>query len=345
MVAGLFDLEDVRGGRDALGAVEGARLWARARLGEAPLAAAAELAARGDPEAAAMLSGAAAFAGPDELGALAQHAVGVDGLCAVVLAPWIAPASRVAAAEALGQGEALPASLAALGHLADGDKKPPWAQASRALAALVVRATPEARREADRIREAARHVRDGVQGELRRQRYLREVASGGIHPVVGSLVGDTGAFFAGLLPPIEDIARTALVPFLVTVLRGPSEPARQRVLAMFQRRWREPAGPSLSAIARTSLRGREASLGPMVVRALDSLGALDGLAAALGCAPGPVRVAALGALESLSPRTLADCEPTLLDAALHRAVTDPDGALADRARALQEAALTVRAGA
>ncbi len=341
----VFGLDDVRGPREALVEVPAARLWARVRGGEAPLAAAAVLAGRGDRAAGVILAGAAAFAGADELGPLAEHPAGVEGLCAVVLAPWIAAAVRVAAAEALGQGPAAGASLAALGHLADGDKKPPWAQSLRAFAALSARAEPEALREAERLREAARQVRAGVQGMLRRQKVLREVASGEIHPVVGALVGDTGEFFAGLLPPLEDVARGALLPFLVAVLRGPSEATRARVLAMFQRRWREPAGPVLSAIARTPLRGRDSALGPSVVRALDALGSVDSLAAALGCAPGPVRAAALGALESLGPRSLAECDPALLAAAIDRACDDPDPALAARAAALREVALTLRQGA
>lgn len=345
MAEDVFALDDVQGAREALGTASDARLWARLRWGESPLAAASVLAARGDAAARVTLSGAAAFATVDELAPLAGDAAGAEGLCAVMLAPWMAPAVRVAAAEALGQGPATAAVLAALGHLAEGEKKPPWSQAVKAAAALAPGASAEARREAERMRSAARQVREGVRGVLRRQEFQREVAAGGMHPVVGMLVGDAGEFLAGLLPPIVDAARPALVPYLVTVLRGPSEDARTRVLAMFQRRWRPIAGPPLSAVVRTPLKGREATLGPSLVRALGSLGAVGALSAALVSAPASARAVALGALEALGARGLAEGDVAALLAALARTARGADPSLAARAEALGAVALTLRAGA
>ncbi|MBL8604762.1 MAG: hypothetical protein JNK72_22740 [Myxococcales bacterium] len=330
----------------SLGSLDDATLLLRMRFGESPLGAAAVLASRGHAEAARVAAGGAVFLGHDALASLpAAGPMGAEGLLAVVTAPWLSPNARVAAAEALGLCEPTSAMVAALSQLSEGPKKPPYAQCLKALQGLAARVPDAQFQEAERLKSWARQVREGVKGLLRRQEVQRMVAAGELHPVVGLLVGDEGAFLAGLLPPVADGAREGLTPSLVAVLRSPAETERNRVLAMFQRRWRDPGARVFGALARTPHKGREAGLGQGLVKALGVMGAVDELAAVLGAMGGPLRAGALGELERLGARGLVEADPAVLGAALGRAQDDPDPGVAARARALSASALTMLEGA
>lgn len=319
-MSGPFDFADVAGAAVALRALPpGAndRLAQRVLRGESPLAAAAELTRRGDGRGHRPLVGAAAFATPDELGALAQveGPSGTDALACVALASWLPPASRLAAVEALGRATVTPRSLAALAELAAAQK--PMPQALKALADVTARAAG-LRDEAERLRTTARQMREGVRGVIHRQEHQRKVAAGETHPVMGLLVGDEGDFLAGLVPPIADGAREALMPALVALLRSPAEARSQRALAVLQRRWREVAAPALSCAARTPAKAKEAAAALAAVKALAAMGAGDDLVAVVAVTAGAVRAAALAELERAIERGATDIDAQLLSQALER---------------------------
>ena len=315
-----FDFADVAGVGAALRALPPSandRLAQRVLRGESPLSAAAELTRRGDDRGLRALAGAAAFASPDELSALATvpGATGADALACVALASWLPPASRLAAVEALGRAPATARSYAALAELAAAQK--PMPQAAKVLAEVTPRAAPMAI-EAERLRATAKQMREGVRGVIHRQEHQRKVAAGELHPGVGLLVGDEGEFLAGVVPPIADGAREALLPALVALLRSPVEARRQRALALLQRRWREVAAPALSCAARTPAKAKEAAAALAVVKALAGVGAHDDLVAVVAMTTGAVRAAAIAELERAVERGATDIDAQLLSRALER---------------------------
>lgn len=337
-----FALDDVTGGASVLRALPPEaepRLVARYLRGENPLAAGAELCRRGDARALAALTGAVAYLAPEDLGSLADCGgdAGSSALAAAVLASWLTPAQRVAAAEALGRANVTSASYAALAEIAEGAKKPPWSQAAAALAVVGPKAPTPVRDEMERLRTVARQVRDGVRGVLRRQEFQRAIASGSLHPAVASLVGDGGEFLAGLLPPIADAAREPLTPYLLTALRAPADDVRAKILGFLQRRWREVAAAPLGGVARTTFKPRDVGIALAAVRALAALGAHDDLVTVTGAMSGAVRGAALGELAKVAERGALEADGALVNAALTRAVGDPDASVRARAEMLLRA--------
>lgn len=337
-----FALDDVSGGASVLRALPpeaAARLVARYLRGENPLAAGAELCRRGDSRALAALTGAAAYLAPEDLSALADCGAdaGSSALAAVTLAPWLTPAQRVAAAEALGRASVTAAGYAALAEIAEGAKKPPWSQAAAALAVVGPKATTPVRDEMERLRTVARQVRDGVRGVLRRQEFQRAIASGALHPAVAFLVGDGGEFLAGLLPPIADSAREPLTPYLLTAMRAPADEVRAKILGFLQRRWREVAAAPLGCVARTTFKPRDVGIALASVRALAAVGAHDELVAVVGAMSGAVRGAALGELAKVAERGALEADGALVTAALVRAMGDSDASVRARAEAMTRA--------
>jgi hypothetical protein len=319
-----FAFDDVTGTAATLSALPAAlneRLAARAVRGESPLAAAAELARRGDLRGLEALTGAAAFAAPEDLAviALAGGAVGADALACVALAPWLAAPSRVAAVEALGRATLTAASYAAVSVAAERAPKPIGPLAATVLADMATRAAGPLRDEQKQLLSVARQVQEGVRGVIHRQELQRRVARGALHPIVGMLTGDDGEFLAGTLPPIDDGAREGLIAPLVTLLRAPNDARRAQVLGLLQRRWREVAAPALSCVARTPLKHKESAVTLAAVRALAAMGALDELAAVVGSGGGPVRAAALAELTKALARGATDVDRALVDAAMRRA--------------------------
>lgn len=329
-----FDFDDVSGSSASLADADVARVTARMTRGESPMPAAAALARRGDERAARWLAGAVAFVSPEDLSALARTTHGVDALAALVPAAWIPLPQRIAAADALADAVATPAAAAALLEVAEGPQRPPLSQCQRAHA-RVDAGLDDARREArDRLRGVAKQVRDGVRGTLRRQEFQRAVADGSMHPVVGVLVGDQGAFLAGLLPPIADEAREALLPYLLTVARAPDEAQRQRVFGVLQKRWREAAAPSLSLVARTPWKARESTFAALAARALGAMGAVDELVSVAGSVGGGARAAALDELARLCREVPPEIDAAVWSAAMTRAAGDPTPAVRARAESL-----------
>jgi len=315
-----FDFADVAGVGAALRALPAGasdRLAQRVVRGESPLSPAAELTRRGDPRGHRVLAGAAAFAAPDELAplALVEGPTGTDALACVALASWLPPAARLAAVEALARAPVTPRGYAALAELAAAQK--PMPQAVSGLADVTPRAVG-VREEGERLRAMAKQMRDGVRGVIHRQEHQRKVASGELHPVMGLLVGDEGDFLAGLVPPIADGAREALMPALMALLRSPIEARRARVLAVLQRRWREVAAPVVSCVARTPAKAKEAAAALAAVKALAAMGAHDELVATVAVTAGAVRAAAIAELERAVERGATDIDAQLLSRALER---------------------------
>jgi hypothetical protein len=322
MVDDPFALDDVAGGAAQLSTLPAAlndRLARRVTLGENPLAAAAELTRRGDPRGLRALVGAAAFAAPEDLAALALAGdAGAESLAVVSLAQWLPTASRDASVDALARASLTPATFAALAELVDGPKKPPWSRASAVLADMTPRAVGTVRDEAAKLRSIARQMREGARGVIHRQECQRKVASGALHPVAAMLIGDDGAFLAGLLPPIADAAREGLVAPLVTLLRAPSDERRTQVLGFLQRRWKELAAPALSCVARTALKHKESGATLAATRALSAMGALDELAAVVASTAGPVQLLARTELTRALQKPVTEYDRALVDAALLR---------------------------
>lgn len=315
-----FDFTDVAGPGATLRSLPASandRLAARVLRGESPLAAAAELVRRGDARGLRALAGAAAFAQPDELSALAlaPAPIGPDALACVALASWLPMAVRLAAMEALGHAPASAPSYAALTELNAAQRSIP--QAARALAALSPRAVA-VRDEGERLRAVARQVRDGVRGVLFRQEQQRKIAVGALHPIVGMLVGDEGDFLAAIVPPIADEAREGLVAPWLALLRSPVEARRERVVALLQRRWREVAALPVSCAARTPAKARELAAALAAVQALAGMGAHDDLVAVVAVTAGAVRTTAVAALERAVERGATDIDAALLAFALDR---------------------------
>jgi hypothetical protein len=338
-VSAALDFADVAGDGAALDALppeHNARIFARWSHGPNPLAAGAALLRRGDLRALAGVVGAAVFLAPEDVGALrAAGGHGTDALAAVLLCPWALPAARVAAAEALGGATVTPAGYAALAEVVAGPKVPARAAAERALADVAPQARGATRDQGEQWRTYAAQVRDGRRNPLQKQELQRAIAAAGVHPVMALVLGDDGAFLAGLLPPIDDAARAPLLPFLLATARSDKEALRVKVFGVFQRRWREVAAAALSAVARTPLKAREAGVGAQAARALGAMGATEGLVAAAAYGNAAARAAALTELAKLGAR-LGEVE--LLGEALALAAGDADAAV-QRAVASVRAAL------
>lgn len=290
-MSGPADFDDVAGDGAALDALApelNDRLLARWSAGPGPLPAGAALLRRGDLRAGAGVLGAAVFLAAEDVGSLrATGAAGSDALAAVVLCAWAPMAQRVAAAEALAGAAVTSAGYAALAEAAAGPKVPVRASAERVLADVAPQAAGPVREAGDRWRLYARQLREGRRNPLQRQELQRAIAAADVHPVVGLLVGDDGSFLAGVVPPIDDAARAPLLPYLMATARTDPEALRVKVFGAFQRRWREVAAGTLSAVARTPLKAREAGIGALAVRALVAMGAtesLDAIAAYGGAA-------------------------------------------------------------
>lgn len=330
-----FALDAVSGGHDALAALPPSAaeaLTARVFRGLSPLCAAAELVRRGDLRTARVLVGAAAYLDAEDVGVLAVVPGGSDALAGLLLAPGLAPVVRTSAAAALAGAHPTAAALAALAETSDGPRRVQGAAAS--LAELTLRADPAVQDDAERLRSVGRQVRDKVRGTLRRQELQRAVASATLHPVVAWLAGDTD-FLAAILPPVADAARETLLPHLLAAARGGDESLRSQVVGLLHRRWRDVAAAPLSCIVRTPWRGRDASLGPLFITALGTLGAVDELVSVVGASVsiggmggmGTVRLTALGELSRVSPKIRGEIDPALFTAALARCQSDPDPAV------------------
>lgn len=300
--------------------------------GADPLPAAAELVRRGDLSPTLVLHGAATFLDASDVGALARCG-GADALALVALSSLVPASSRVAAAEALALAPLTAAGLAAALELAEGPNRPPQAQARAALDALVPTASREQHKLAERYRSLARHLRDKARERPHRQELQRELGLGTLHPIVGALAGESD-FVVSLVPPIADGARGPLVPHLIALLRHPTEAVSLRALALFQRRFREPAAPALSALARSAMRGRDAEVPARAVRALASLGALDQCLLALAVGPKSARLTALAELERATPKARAELDPEALARAAEAQGSDDDSSVARRVEAL-----------
>lgn len=278
------DFDDVAGEGAALDALPpelGERLFARWSAGPSPLAAGASLVRRGDLRAMQGVLGAAAFLAADDLAALRSGgAAGSDALAAVMLCAWAPVAQRVAAAEALAGATVTSAMYAALAEVVAGPKVPVRASAERVLADVAPQAAGATREAGERWRLYAKQLRDGKRNPLQRQELQRAIAAADVHPVVGLLLGDDGGFLAGVVPPIDDAARGPLLPYLMAAARTDQEALRGKVFGVFQRRWREVAAGTLSALARTPLKAREAGTGALAVRALVAMGDAEAVAAA-----------------------------------------------------------------
>ncbi len=131
------------------------------RGGASPFSAAAALARGGDLSAARCLATAPAFALPAEALALGEVSDPVvsDALAAATLGGPLAAPLREAATTALERGAVTGASLAALAEVAEGPRRPPWAQSVRALELSLARSDAAQRAEMDRLRNAARQLR------------------------------------------------------------------------------------------------------------------------------------------------------------------------------------------
>jgi hypothetical protein len=324
-----FAFEDVAGAFAALHNASSERLYDRLVRGEQPLAAAAELARRGDLRAHRAMVGCAAFLTPEEVPVLALCGdAGADALAFVALATWLPLPLRVAAVSSMGTASPTAAVFAALQELSQGAQRPPQAQAVSALADVSARVSNAAREECTRLRDVARQVREGHGSVIRRQGFQREVAAGTLHPLVGVLLVDEGEFLAGMLPPIADGAREALVTPLLGVLRGTHEDRRQRCLGFLQRRWRDVAVAALSCAARTVSKQREGALA--AVRALAAMGAHDDLVYAVGSTSGAVRMSALNELLKVVERN-GEYDRDMAEHGLVRAQTDHDAGVRKRA--------------
>ena len=305
MSAGL-DFSDVAGegaALDALPPERSARLFERWGYGPNPLPAGAALLRRGDLRPMQGLLGAAVFLAPDDVGALrAAGASGTDALAAVALCAWAPMNARVAAAEALAGATVTAAGYAALAELVAGPKVPVRAAAERVLADVAPQAQGTLRAQGEQWRLYAAQVRDGRRNPLQKQELQRAIAAADVHPVMGLLLGDDGAFMAGLLPPIDDGARSPLLPYLLATARTDKEPLRVKVFGVFQRRWREAASGALSAVARTPMKAREAGVGAQAARALGAMGATEALVAVAAHGATAARAAALADLAKLGER-------------------------------------------
>ena len=329
-MSGALDFSDVAGDATALDALpseSNARLFARWSYGPNPLVAGAALLRRGDLRAMPGVLGAAVFLTPEDVGALrVAGAPGTDALAAVTLCAWVPMNSRVAAAEALASATVTAAGYAALAELVAGPKVPVRAAAERALADVAPQARGATRDRGEQWRLYAAQVRDGRRNPLQRQELQRAIAAADVHPVMGLLVGDDGAFLAGLLPPIDDAARAPLLPFLLATARTDKEALRAKVFGVFQRRWREVAAGALSAVARTPMKAREAGVGALATRALGAMGATEALVAATAYGGAAARVAALADLAKLAER-VAEVDGAELQEALALASGDADAAV------------------
>jgi hypothetical protein len=328
-VSGALDFSDVAGDAEALDALppeRNARLFARWSYGPNPLAAGAALLRRGDLRAMQGMLGAAAFVAPEDLASLrCAGAPGADALAAVMLCAWVPSNARVAAAEALAGATVSPASYAALREVVAGPKVPVRASAERVLADVAPQAHGATREQGEQWRLYAAQVREGRRNPLQKQELQRAIAAADVHPVMGLMVADDGAFLAGLLPPIDDAARAPALPFLLATARTDKEALRGKVFGVFQRRWRELAAGALSAVARTPMKAREAGVGAMATKALAAMGATEALvAAAAHGATAAARAAALTELAKLGDRLR---EVEWLTEALALAEGDADAAV------------------
>lgn len=313
-------------------------VYLRALVGPAPLSPMAELARRAHPSAPGALSaltGCAAFVSQQDLDVLLSAGpVGLDALATVALCTAVAPATREAAAELLGQTSLTAPSLAALTELVEGPKSPPRAHAERALSLALPRVSSGDIETAERLRSRAQQVRDKVRGPFHRQELQRAVAQASLHPIVALLVHDNGDFLTGLIPPIADDARRPLLPVVVAVSRVATEPLRTKLFAVFQRRWRETAQTTLSALARTPHRARDGAVGELCTRALGALGALDELSSVIFAGVGSTRRVGLELLAPVLERQSFDGDTVRLSAALDRCKTDAESTVRERAEAL-----------
>ncbi|MBI5517729.1 MAG: hypothetical protein HY909_28415 [Deltaproteobacteria bacterium] len=292
-------------------------MCARRDYGEHPLPAAAALARRGDRGAMSMLAGALAFAEPEDMDAVdaGAHA---GALAAVALAEWLPRELRATAATGLGAAGGAPEALAALQELAGRGREVPWSQAQAALGEALARSSEETRAQADRLRVLGRQVRERTRGELGRQERQRMVARGEAHPVVAFLAGDVD-FLVGVVPPLADSVREVLVPYLIAAGRHPTETLRTRAWALFHRRSREAAGPSVGAVARTPAKAKDAAAVLLAVKALGTLGAVAELVSVCGAVGGAARAAALAELDRCGPRAREEVPEELWRAAMERA--------------------------
>lgn len=304
------------------------------RGGASPFSAAAALARGGDLAAARCLATALAFALPAEVLALAEvtDPVVSDALAAATLAGSLAAPLREAATTALERGAVTGASLAALAEVAEGPRRPPWAQSVRALELCLARSDAAQRAEMDRLRSAARQLRGGEGGPSRRIGYQRDIARGAVHPMLAALVD--ADFLVGVVAPIDDEVAPALVPHALTLTRTAQEPLRGKAMALIQRRWAAVAALPLSCAARSLNRPKDDALRAAILASLGALGAVDALTRCVVALAGSGRAVALAELSRQLPRALAEVRAEDLRAALRAAAEDPDAAVAAQAVAL-----------
>ncbi len=332
----LLDFDDVAGDGATLDALDRERLAARWNFGPAPLAAGAALLRANDPRALPGVPGAAAFLAPDDVPSLRNAgAVGTDALVALMLCLWAPMPSRVRAAESLAGMPVTAALYVALREVVDGPKIAVRVPAEKVLADVAPQIRGALKEPSDRLRLWGVQLREGRRNPLQRQELQRAMAAGDAHPALGFLVRDDGSYLAGLLPPVHDAARAPLLPYLLATARTDHEPARDKVFGIFQRRWREVAQPSLSAVARTPFKAKDAALAVSAVRALGAMGASDALAAAAAFGVPTARIAAFA---EFAKRPF-DGDRALLDAVVARAAVDADAAVRRAAEGLRPAAV------
>lgn len=333
-----FDFDDVLVSHDALREVPDSpawreRLWARVERGPAPTCAAARLAELGDRRVETLLVGLAAYLDPPDIPALIVLRA-ADALAAALAAPWVPRPIRTASADALTHLAPTPAALCALAEVGDQESRSPLrTHALAAYDALAPLADEPTKLAADHLRARVKLVRSWT--GVRRQELQREVATGLLHPVVGLLGGDP-TFLATLVPPIVDAARASLVPCLLANARADEPNARSKTFALFHSaRWRDVAREPLSALARfVKFRGRDESLPELAVAALAAMGATREVLYAVVSGSPSARDAALGVLERIGTRVVAEVGHELLEAGAERLERKGDAGAAKRLRAL-----------
>jgi hypothetical protein len=306
------------------------RLRERAERGPVPSCAAAVLAERGDPWALATLSLLAPFLDRPDLEALA-HSTATDAIACTAAAVNAPGPVRQTAVELIARLPPSPCAHAVLAELADRPRDP-VAKAARGVASdMAMRLDKAARAESDRQRARGALVRTWT--GIRRQELQREVATGSLAPCVAVVCGDP-EFLAGLVPPIDDAVRPALVPALFAAARGADEQSRSRLFALFQGRFRDVAREPLSLLARfVALKGRDARVPALAVERLVAFGAWRDVVAAIVTGTNEVRSAALAAMQPSTTRTANDLDRELAREGADWLAHTGDASSAERLRA------------
>ncbi len=306
-----------------------ARLRERAERGPVPSCAAAVLAERGDAWSIATLASIAPFLDRPDLESLATSDVS-DAVACVAAAVTVPVAARQTAVELLTRMPVTPGSFAVLSDLGEREREP-VAKAARAGAAdMALRLDKTDRAESDRQRGRGALIRAWT--GIRRQELQREFATGSIAPCIAVLAGDP-SFLAGLVPPIADEARPALVPALLASARGADETVRAKLFALLQGRFRDVAHEPLSLLARfVSLKGRDARVPVLALERLVAFGAWRNVIVAIASGTPEVRATALQTLTAANTRAATEMDRAFAEQAAEWLEHSGDAATAARLR-------------